>query len=45
MKLNKQISAINYFKAPEEAGGYIFLIYSDWDNGHNVNYIFKINVI
>ncbi len=43
--LDKQIENINFFNAPKEKGEYIFLIFGLWDEGHSVNYVFKINVI
>lgn len=43
--LKKQIVNKNSFNAPKEKGEYIFLIFSSWDEGHSIAYVFKINVI
>lgn len=43
--LDKQIVNKDSFNAPMEKGEYIFSICGSWDEGHNVVYVFKINVI
>ncbi|APC80428.1 hypothetical protein [Clostridium botulinum] len=45
IKLKEQVVNANSFNAPKKRGEYIFLIYSLWDEGHSINYVFKINVI
>jgi len=40
----KQSSSDNYFNVPKEKGEYIFFIDGYWDDTHNVEYCFRINV-
>lgn len=43
-KMIKQSSHNDYFNVPEEKGEYIFFIDGYWDDTHNVEYCFRINV-
>ncbi|EDU38567.1 hypothetical protein CF098_01680 [Clostridium sporogenes] len=45
IKLKEQVINVDSFNAPKKRGEYIFLIFSLWDEGHSINYVFKINVI
>lgn len=40
----KQSSNDNYFNVPKEEGEYIFFIDGYWDDTHNVEYCFRVNV-
>ncbi|ENK1243840.1 hypothetical protein AB2063_001999 [Clostridium botulinum] len=45
IKLKEQVINVDSFNAPKRRGEYIFLISSLWDEGHSIDYVFKINVI